>query len=107
MAYYFCYFLSVLATPIDQNTSQSENQNLRTDYKQRIEQAEGKWESSLLKKELTPQRLEALMNIAYQIAVSFQRAYSQTESRNGDLAFVNHAHRGMSSERLKVLTVIH
>lgn len=95
--------------PIQLNRTQAKakNHNLRISYRQRVEQAKEKWEDSDLKKELSDQRLKTLMAMAYQIAISFQRASSQTEGRNGYLAFVNHAHRGMSKERLKVLTVIH
>jgi len=92
---------------LNRTQAKAKNQNLRNSYKKRIEQAKEKWGNSCLKKQLSLQRLETLMAIAYQIAISFQRASSQTEGRNGYLAFVNHAHRGMSGERLKVLTVIH
>ena len=92
---------------LNRTQAKAKNKNLRNSYQQRIEKAQEKWEDSCLKKELPTQRLEFLMAMAYQIAISFQRASSQTEGRNGYLAFVNHAHRGMSNDRLKVLTVIH
>ena len=92
---------------LNRTQAKAKNQNLRTSYQQRLKQAKEKWENSHLKNVLSLQRLETLLAMAYQIAISFQRASSQTEGRNGYLAFVNHAHRGMSSERLKVLTVIH
>ena len=92
---------------LNRTQAKAKNKNLRNSYQQRIEKAQEKWEDSCLKKELPTQRLEFLMAMAYQIAISFQRATSQTEGRNGYLAFVNHAHRGMSNDRLKVLTVIH
>jgi len=87
--------------------AKAKNSNLRAYYKNRTEQAQQKWQDSELIKELPADRLETLMSIAYQIAISFQRASSQTEGRNGYLAFMNHAHRGMSEQRLQVLTVIH
>ena len=92
---------------LNRTQAKAKNKNLRSSYQERIEQSKKELEDSALKKELIAPRLETLMGMAYQIAISFQRASSQTEGRNGYLAFVNHAHRGMSSERLKVLTVIH
>lgn len=92
---------------LNRTQAKAKNKDLRLTYKQRIEQAKEKWDNSDLIKQLCPQRLKELMEMAYQIAIRFQRASSQTEGRNGYLAFVNHAHRGMTSERLKVLTVIH
>ncbi len=35
------------------------------------------------------------------------RSSSQTEGRNGYLAFINHDHRGFPKNRLQALTVIH
>lgn len=92
---------------LNRTQAKAKNKDLRITYKQRIEQAHEKLENSDLIKNLSSQRLKKLMEMVYQIAISFQRASSQTEGRNGYLAFVNHAHRGMSRDRLKVLTVIH
>lgn len=92
---------------LNRTQTKARNANLRAYYKKRQAQAQQKWRDSELIKQLSEQRLERLMAIAYQIASSFQRASSQTEGRNGYLAFVNHAHRGMAKKRLQVLTVIH
>lgn len=87
--------------------AKARNQDLRTYYKQRVNQAAEKWKNSNLITQLTQERLANLMDMAYQFAINFQRSSSQTEGRNGYLAFVNHAHRGIPKERLKALTVIH
>ena len=43
----------------------------------------------------------------HQIARTFQRSSSQEEGRNGYLTFVHKAARGLSDQRIKVLTVVH
>lgn len=83
------------------------NQDLRAYYKQRIEQAKQRCLNQELTKSISFDRQEALLLMAHRLAISFQRASSQTEGRNGYLAFINHAHRGIPKERLKALTVIH
>ncbi len=81
------------------------NRDLRQYYKDR-------WEQAMLNVECTQtdiseSRKEELWKMAYRLAISFQRASSQVEGRNGYLSFVNHAQKGISEQRLKVLTVIH
>ena len=56
---------------------------------------------------LLPQQLQEYQLWAEHVARSFQRASSQVEGRNGYLAFIHKANRGLSEQRLKVLTVIH
>jgi len=87
--------------------AKARNRDLRAYYKQRVDRAAEKWKNSDLVKQLSQDRLRILMDMAYRSAIGFQRSSSQTEGRNGYLAFVNHAHRGIPKERLKVLTVIH
>lgn len=41
------------------------------------------------------------------MVASFQRSSSQVEGRNGYLAFVHKANRGIPLQRLQVLTVVH
>lgn len=48
-----------------------------------------------------------LVQMAYQMASSFQRASSQVEGRNGYLAFIHHGQKGIPSKKMKALTVIH
>lgn len=83
------------------------NQNLRAYYKDRLKQAKQRILNNELTKQMTEDRRQALLLMAHKLAITFQRASSQTEGRNGYLAFVNHAHKGIPKERLKVLTVIH
>ncbi len=83
------------------------NRDLRTYYKERMETARHRGEAEDLTKDIAPKRQEELFMMAYQLAISFQRASSQVEGRNGYLSFVNHAHKGIPKQRLKVLTVIH
>jgi len=87
--------------------SKSRNQELRTDYKLRLAQAKNRCEINDLTKQIPPQRQDELFCLAYQLAISFQRASSQTEGRNGYLAFINHGNKGISKQRLEVLTVVH
>lgn len=81
------------------------NKELRQYYKDRWEQAMLNVESA--QTDISDSRKEELWKMAYRIAISFQRASSQVEGRNGYLSFVNHAQKGFSKQRLKVLTVIH
>lgn len=83
------------------------NQDLRTYYKRRVEKAKRRCIGDNLTICMNLDRQEELLLMAHRLAITFQRASSQTEGRNGYLAFVNHAHRGIPKERLKVLTVIH
>lgn len=83
------------------------NQDLRAYYKQRIDKAKQKCLNDELTKNISFDRQEELLLMAHRLTISFQRASSQTEGRNGYLAFINHAHRGIPKERLKALTVIH
>jgi len=92
---------------LDRTQAKLRNQDLRTYYKERIAAAHKRWASDDFTKQMEIDRLEYLMLLAQQVAITFQRASSQTEGRNGYLSFVNHAHRGIPKERLKVLTVIH
>ncbi len=83
------------------------NQDLRAYYKQRLAKAEHRCETLDLTKNIEPDRQKELLLMAHRLAISFQRASSQTEGRNGCLAFVHHAHKGIPKQRLQVLTVVH
>jgi len=85
----------------------SRNQELRTDYQQRLAHAQNRYEINDLTKQIPPERQDELFCLAYQLAISFQRASSQTEGRNGYLSFINHGNKGISKQRLEVLTVVH
>jgi len=81
------------------------NKDLRQYYKNRWEQAMQSCRE--IQTDISDSRKEELWKMAYRLAISFQRASSQVEGRNGYLAFVNHAQKGISQQRLKALTVIH
>jgi len=83
------------------------NQDLRAYYKQRVEKVKQDSLANELTKNIGTTRQNELLLMAHRLAISFQRASSQTEGRNGYLAFVNHAHKGFPKGRLEVLTVIH
>lgn len=99
----YCYWQLQLG----RTQAKARNQDLRAYYRQRIDKAQQRWKESDLFNSLSVERLEELMNMAQQVALSFQRSSSQTEGRNGYLAFINHSHRGMPQQRLQVLTVVH
>ncbi|MCP4267106.1 MAG: hypothetical protein GY777_16300 [Candidatus Brocadiaceae bacterium] len=84
-----------------------QNQDLRIHYKHRLEVAQQKYEAHDLTRDIPDHRQKELLLLAHQLAITFQRASSQTEGRNGYLSFVNHAHKGFPQNRLKVLTVVH
>ena len=83
------------------------NHDLRIYYKQRLEKAKQNGYANELTQNIAANRQEELLLMAHKLAISFQRASSQTEGRNGYLAFVNHAHKGFPKGRLEILTVIH
>ena len=72
-----------------------------------MQQARKRALDNSITKELGTDRQQDLLLIASLWAITFQGASSQTEGRNGYLAFINHAHKEFSKDKLKVLTVIH
>ena len=90
--------------------AKQKNRDLRNDYQQQIEKCVQQYEqhpiTEILKK-LLPKQLQEYHQWAENIARSFQRASSKVEGRNGYLAFIHKANRGLSEQRLTVLTVIH
>lgn len=88
-------------------TSKKKDQNLNVYYQQRVEQAARRFEKVLAEHPLAEQRKEWLINWAFKRVATFHRASSQVEGRNGYLAFIHHAHKGMTEQRRKVLTVVH
>ncbi len=83
------------------------NKDLRLYYKKRLGKAQQRYEDDEFTKAMLIKRKEELLGMTQQIAMSFQRASSQTEGRNGYLAFINHGHKGFPKNRLQTLTVIH
>jgi len=70
-------------------------------------QLEQKLEEHPLTEFLTVEQKQICYDWCEQTARTFQRSSSQVEGRNGYLAFVHKANRGMSNQRLEVLTTVH
>lgn len=87
--------------------SKSKNKKLRDAYQENLKQARDKLKGSNLENHIPLDKHNMCLEWAMQTARTFQRSSSQVEGRNGYLAFVHKANRGMSDQRLKVLTVVH
>lgn len=85
----------------------SRNKDLRIHYQRLIEETVQRWQGHKITQQLTQEQQLICQRWAERIVRSFQRASSQVEGRNGYLAFVHKAHRGLPEQRLKVLTVVH
>ena len=83
------------------------NRRLRKHYQKQA----AKWDEACQYRQIGAQLSEeekiVLVHWVHQIARSFQRSSSQVEGRNGFLAFMHKANRGLSQQRLKVLGVVH
>ena len=87
--------------------SKPKNKKLLKSYEEILQKARGKLKGSNLEKFITAEQYNNCVEWAKQTARTFQRSSSQVEGRNGYLAFVHKANRGMSDQRLQVLTVVH
>ena len=87
--------------------AKARNQDLRIYYKQRVADSKAKCIAEYLARGMSLERVNELLHLAHRKALTFQRSSSQVEGRNGYLSFINHGHKGIPKERLKVLTVIH
>ncbi len=87
--------------------SRKKNKDLRKYYAHRVEQAKTVYVENDLSKSLSAKQEEEYMAWAMDMARKFQRSSSRVEGRNGYLAFVHHAHKGIPPKRLEVLTVVH
>ena len=83
------------------------DKDLRDYYKNRAEVSEQRCQQAKLTNQLTQAEKEEYINWAFQMAVTFHRASSQVEGRNGYLSFVHRAHKGIREQRQEVLTVVH
>lgn len=83
------------------------NERLIQYYKEILQKARDKLKGSKLENYMTAQQYEQCEKWAVRVARTFQRSSSQVEGRNGYLAFVHKANRGMPEQRLQVLTVVH
>ena len=87
--------------------AKARNENLRIYYEQLITESSVKYAQHILTAQLSSKQMEICLNWAQDIVRSFQRSSSQVEGRNGYLAFIHKANRGLPENRLKVLTTIH
>ena len=81
---------------------------LRQDCKNRATQSQQRLEQfNTDDLPITQQQKELYVNWAFQMAATFHRSSSQVEGRNGYLAFMHNAHRGIPEQRQQALTVVH
>jgi hypothetical protein len=88
-------------------TSKKKDKGLNVYYQQRVLEASRRFEKVLAEHPIEEQSKEWLVNWAFKQVATFHRASSQVEGRNGYLAFIHHANKGMTEQRRKVLTVVH
>lgn len=87
--------------------SKASNNNLRTIYQNKRDNAKQNYEEHPQTKALNSEVQTQYLVRAFKLVASFQRSSSQVEGRNGYLSFIHHANRGMSKQRRQVLTVVH
>ena len=80
---------------------------LKAAYQQAFRQARAALLHHPLTATVTPPALETYSAWARDLAGQFQRASSAVEGRNGYLSQLHHCARGIPTQRLKVMTVIH
>ena len=79
----------------------------RASYTAALEHAQQKYAAHPLTAECAAEQLAGWTHWAEKMSACFQRTSSQVEGRNGYLAQINQARRGLSSGRTKALTVLH
>lgn len=87
--------------------SKERHRQLRADYAQYLSHSAQIYVEHTLTKQLSSAQMQSCVDWGEGVVRSFQRSSSQVEGRNGYLAFVHKANRGIPTERLKVLTVVH
>lgn len=92
---------------VERTAQKKRNKRLVSYYRKLTEQAKSNWQQHPLSGQFSDDQLAFYSKWADQIVDSFQRSSSQVEGRNGYLAFVHKANRGMPLQRLKALTVVH
>lgn len=92
---------------LNKTQAKARNKELRDYYKKRAEDAQKRYEQHSLTAQLDEDTRQDYLEKAFSLAATFQRSSSQVEGRNGYLAFVHHAHRGIPKQRLAALTVVH
>lgn len=92
---------------LNKTQAKARDKELRDYYKKRAEDAQKRYEQHSLTAQLDEHTRQYYLEKAFGMAATFQRSSSQVEGRNGYLAFVHHAHKGIPKQRLAALTVVH
>lgn len=92
---------------LNKTQAKARDKELRDYYKKRAEDAQKRYEQHSLTAQLDEDTRQYYLEKAFSMAATFQRSSSQVEGRNGYLAFVHHAHKGIPKQRLAALTVVH
>ncbi len=88
-------------------TRRKKDEKLNQYYKQRLHKAKDRFEQNPLTSQMEVAQKEKLVHWAFRKVTTFHRASSRVEGRNGYLAFIHHAKKGMTQNRKKTLTIIH
>jgi AcrR family transcriptional regulator len=83
------------------------SQGQRPVYQQALEQARKKLEEHPLSSQWERRQVVQWAQWAKTMVSRFQRTSSPVEGRNGYLSQINHSRRGLSTQRLRVLTILH
>jgi len=92
---------------LNKTQPKARDKELRDYYKKRAEGAQKRYRQHSLTAQLDEGAQQYYLEKAFGMAATFQRSSSQVEGRNGYLAFVHHAHKGIPKQRLAALTVVH
>lgn len=106
LTHYFipCYYWQLV---YQRTPAKKRNQRLRRFYRSQLEECTAQLEEHPLSSLIPSEELTRCTEWAKRLVRTFQRASSAVEGRNGYLSFVHRANRGMSNQRLEVLTVVH
>ena len=85
----------------------TKNPTLRNEYEKAYQEALVVFYTHALTETFSEDEILFWQNWAEEMVGKFHRASSAVEGRNGFLSQIYHNHRGLSSKRLKALTVLH
>lgn len=85
--------------------SKENNKEINEYYQKRVEFAQLRYKT--LSKNIEITEKQKLLNWGVNIIRSFHRSSSRVEGRNGYLAFMNQANKGIPKQRKKALTIVH
>lgn len=88
-------------------TTKKKDKALKKYYGERLEFAKIRYQTLFSDLDIEATQKEKLINWASKIVKTFHRASSKVEGRNGYLAFMHHANKGIPEQRKKVLTIVH